>query len=50
MPPSLQGSLVYPGNFGAFDWGGISVDPVHQVLIANPNYMAFTSKRRRILI
>ncbi|SAL54994.1 outer membrane protein assembly factor BamB family protein [Caballeronia humi] len=43
-PPSLQGSLVYPGNFGVFDWGGISVDPVHQVLIANPDYMAFTSK------
>ncbi len=20
-PPSLQGSIVYPGNFGVFDWG-----------------------------
>ncbi|WP_407315500.1 glucose/quinate/shikimate family membrane-bound PQQ-dependent dehydrogenase [Pseudomonas sp. nanlin1] len=43
-PPSLQGSIVYPGNFGVFDWGGISVDPVRQIALVNPNYMAFTSK------
>ena len=43
-PPSEQGSLVYPGNFGVFDWGGIAVDPVRQVAFLNPNYMAFTSR------
>jgi quinoprotein glucose dehydrogenase len=43
-PPSLQGSIVYPGNFGVFDWGGISVDPVRQVAFVNPDYMAFTSR------
>ncbi|MGX5218764.1 glucose/quinate/shikimate family membrane-bound PQQ-dependent dehydrogenase [Pseudomonas segetis] len=43
-PPSLQGSIVYPGNFGVFDWGGISVDPKRQIAIVNPNYMAFTSQ------
>jgi quinoprotein glucose dehydrogenase len=43
-PPSEQGSIVYPGNYGIFDWGGVAVDPVRQVMIANPNYMAFTSK------
>ncbi|MBD1553985.1 glucose/quinate/shikimate family membrane-bound PQQ-dependent dehydrogenase [Pseudomonas typographi] len=43
-PPSLQGSIVYPGNFGVFDWGGISVDPVRQVAFVNPDYMAFKSK------
>ena len=43
-PPSLQGSIVYPGNFGVFDWGGISVDPVRQIAFLNPSYMAFTSK------
>ena len=43
-PPSEQGSLVFPGNFGVFDWGGVAVDPVRQILIANPSYMAFTSK------
>ena len=43
-PPSLQGSIVYPGNFGVFDWGGISVDPVRQIAFLNPSYMAFKSK------
>ncbi|MDU9395347.1 glucose/quinate/shikimate family membrane-bound PQQ-dependent dehydrogenase [Pseudomonas sp. zfem003] len=43
-PPSEQGSLVYPGNFGVLDWGGIAVDPVRQVAFLNPNYMAFTSR------
>lgn len=42
-PPSEQGSLVYPGNFGVFDWGGLAVDPVRQVAFLNPSYMAFTS-------
>lgn len=43
-PPSLQGTLVYPGNFGVFDWGGISVDPVRQIAFVNPSYMAFRSR------
>jgi quinoprotein glucose dehydrogenase len=43
-PPSEQGSIVYPGNYGIFDWGGVAIDPVRQILIANPNYMAFVSK------
>ncbi|WP_439884650.1 glucose/quinate/shikimate family membrane-bound PQQ-dependent dehydrogenase [Pseudomonas syringae] len=43
-PPSLQGSIVYPGNFGVFDWGGISIDPVRQIAFVNPSYMAFRSK------
>jgi quinoprotein glucose dehydrogenase len=28
-PPSLQGTLVFPGNLGMFEWGGVAVDPVH---------------------
>lgn len=43
-PPSLQGSLVYPGNFGVFNWGGVAVDPVRQVMFGMPTYLAFTSK------
>lgn len=43
-PPSEQGSIVYPGNFGVFDWGGISVDPARQLVLANPSYMAFVSR------
>lgn len=43
-PPSTEGSLVYPGNFGVFNWGGIAVDPVRQVAFATPAYLAFTSQ------
>jgi quinoprotein glucose dehydrogenase len=43
-PPSVQGSLVYPGNFGVFDWGGVAVDPQRQVAFVNPDYFAFVSK------
>lgn len=42
-PPSLQGSIVYPGNVGVFNWGGVAIDPERQVLFAMPVYMAFTS-------
>lgn len=43
-PPSVQGSLVHPGNFGIFNWGGIAVDPVRQVAFTTPTYLAFTSQ------
>lgn len=43
-PPSLKGSLVFPGNFGVMDWGGISIDPVRQVIFAHPNYVAFVDR------
>lgn len=40
-PPSVNGAIVYPGNFGTFNWGGVAVDPVRQVVVANPVYLAF---------
>jgi quinoprotein glucose dehydrogenase len=43
-PPSLKGSLVYPGNFGVMDWGGMAFDPVHGTAFANPDYMAFVDQ------
>jgi quinoprotein glucose dehydrogenase len=43
-PPSIQGSLVFPGNFGVLDWGGIAIDPVRQIAFANPSYMAFVDR------
>jgi len=42
--PSLQGSLVYPGNFGTFNWGSVAVDPQRQVMFGMPTYLAFVSK------
>lgn len=43
-PPSLKGSIIYPGNFGAFNWGAVAVDPERQVMFGMPVYLAFTSK------
>jgi quinoprotein glucose dehydrogenase len=43
-PPSTQGTLVYPGNFGVFNWGGIAIDPQRQIAFVTPTYLAFVSK------
>ncbi len=43
-PPSLKGSIVYPGNFGTFNWGSVAVDPERQVMFGMPTYLAFTSQ------
>lgn len=43
-PPSLQGTFVFPGNFGVMDWGGMAIDPVRGIAFANPDYMAFVDK------
>lgn len=43
-PPSTQGTLVHPGNFGVFNWGGVAVDPVRQMVFSTPAYLAFTAK------
>jgi quinoprotein glucose dehydrogenase len=36
-PPSLGGTLVFPGNVGGAAWGGASYDPVRQLLLVNTN-------------
>lgn len=41
-PPSTTRTLVYPGNLGVFNWGGVAVDPVRQILIGTPAHLAFT--------
>ncbi|HEY3986145.1 glucose/quinate/shikimate family membrane-bound PQQ-dependent dehydrogenase [Cedecea sp.] len=43
-PPSEKGTLVFPGNLGMFEWGGISVDPNNQVAMTNPMALPFVSK------
>ncbi len=40
-PPGLQGSVIYPGNIGGVAWGGVSVDPLHSIAIANTNRFPF---------
>lgn len=34
-PPSLEGSIVYPGNAGGPNWGGIALDPSRGVAYVN---------------
>lgn len=35
-PPKLnQKTLMYPGNSGGSNWGGLAVDPERQILVAN---------------
>ena len=41
-PPGTQRTLVYPGNLGVFNWGGVAVDPVRQALVGTPTHLAFT--------
>jgi len=41
-PPSTQRTLNYPGNLGVFNWGGVAVDPVRQVMVGTPAFLAFT--------
>ena len=43
-PPSTQGSLIHPGNFGVFNWGSVAVDPARQIAFTTPAYLAFVSR------
>jgi quinoprotein glucose dehydrogenase len=36
-PPSLQGTLVVPGNVGGLNWSGYAFDPKRNLLVANVN-------------
>lgn len=39
-PPSLRGSIQFPSFQGASNWGGVTVDPVRGILIANTQQVA----------
>jgi len=40
-PPSLEGSVVFPGFGGGVNWGGIAYDPVRGLAIAPTNRLAY---------
>jgi quinoprotein glucose dehydrogenase len=40
-PPSLQGTLNYPGALGGMNWSGVSFDARNNLLIANTNRLPF---------
>jgi len=35
-PPTVEGTLVFPGNAGGFNWGSVAVDEERQLLVAAP--------------
>jgi quinoprotein glucose dehydrogenase len=39
-PPSLQGTIVFPGNVGGVNWGSAAYDPQRHLLITNTNRLA----------
>jgi quinoprotein glucose dehydrogenase len=39
-PPSLGGSLVFPGNVGGMAWGGVAFDPANGMLFVPYNRLA----------
>ncbi|WP_413491847.1 membrane-bound PQQ-dependent dehydrogenase, glucose/quinate/shikimate family [Morganella psychrotolerans] len=46
-PPSENGTLVFPGNLGIFEWGGISVNQDRQIAVMNTIALPFVSKLHR---
>lgn len=40
-PPSLRGTLVYPGLIGGTNWGSVAFDPGRQLLVLNNSRLPF---------
>jgi quinoprotein glucose dehydrogenase len=40
-PPSLQGTLQYPGNIGGTNWGGVSFDRSRGLIVVNQTNLPF---------
>jgi quinoprotein glucose dehydrogenase len=39
-PPTLQGTIVFPGSVGGVNWGSSAFDPQRHLLIMNTNHLA----------
>ncbi len=39
-PPSLEGTIIWPGNVGGMNWSGVSVDEGRGILVAPVNRLA----------
>jgi quinoprotein glucose dehydrogenase len=40
-PPTVDGSLIYPGNIGGMNWSGYAFNPDSQILVTNTMRVAF---------
>jgi len=43
-PPSVGGSLSYPGSAGVVSWGGVSIDPRRDLLVVNSVHSPFVTR------
>jgi len=43
-PPSLEGTIVFPGNGGGVNWGGSTFDPTRNTMIVATNRIAHVIK------
>jgi len=49
-PPSVRGSISYPGQFGIINWGGVAIDEERQVMVLNsavlPNLIQLVPRKQ----
>jgi quinoprotein glucose dehydrogenase len=38
-PPSVQGTIAFPGNLGGMNWSSGAFDPEHQIFVTNVNIL-----------
>ncbi|MAI24497.1 MAG: quinoprotein glucose dehydrogenase [Spirochaeta sp.] len=43
-PPSLEGSIQYPGSAGGANWGGVSVDPERAILVVGQSFLPMSQR------
>jgi quinoprotein glucose dehydrogenase len=46
-PPSLQGTVIFPGTAGGSNWGSVAYDPERHLLVANTSRIANTIRLAR---
>jgi quinoprotein glucose dehydrogenase len=40
-PPSVQGTVMFPGNAGGSNWGSVAIDPGRRLVVLNQTNLAF---------
>ncbi|HEX9726732.1 MAG TPA: pyrroloquinoline quinone-dependent dehydrogenase [Vicinamibacteria bacterium] len=41
-PPSVRGTILFPGSGGGLNWSGVAIDPERKVLVTNSTNIAWT--------
>jgi quinoprotein glucose dehydrogenase len=48
VPPSVEGTMIFPGFDGGGEWGGAAVDPARGILYVNSNEMPWILEMVRV--